>query len=967
MEISGDVAGASVRVTLLGGAAALLAVGACISPVGRPTAESGARSGRYVSAGAGTTPARSRLTQARLQETVLPSGMRLLLDEDPFATAIGTVSIVPGGASSDPAGAEGLAHLVEHLVYRAVDPPSPGRPPDEARLNRRERLTRYGMTALNAFTTPDSLIFYELGPPARLEAVLALAGARLCDPLVGVDEEGFGRERRIVGNEYLFREDPRQGGWAAGVLYPSMFPAAHPYARPIAGSDESRRRLTLAAARSWAAATFRPERMTLLVTAPAGVMSLKAIAGKLPPALRGDPAHPVVRPAATPPKPPEGALVGASGTPAASGTAAVVVQRKPAPLPMPELWIGWTLPGAFGGQGPAADLLARWVNEDVGSEQVLQEEPKIRYASASLQPGRHASVLFVRALMAEGADPDRVARVIVARVTSMWARHEAQGETFERLKGIYEAQQALGLPPQLPRAVREAVVAGLEERPRAMREILAEVQAVPNAAVAELAYKNLTRERARAMLFTPAPVAAEAPRPAGVLRAPGDAAGARELLPGAGAWDLKELEELLPAPDAVSIKKMPDGLTVITARRRSASNVAWLAFRGGASDVDPPLLVEMAVRVRPDANQSLRLHILPGRGATRDMSFDSVEFLSGRMGEALALLFAKATAPVREWPSREGIARILAPSLANEDALSRKADREFLRALFGDHPHARIVSPDDVDKLTRSDVDAWLGRVHTVRNAALIVVGDVDPAAVERAAGVLSGQLKSPAWVADVAAVAGPAPRPAKAGGGSSPTVLVTGRPGTLTEIKMGCLLPSMAGADRAHYELLSNAVEARLEAALRTEDGDSYGVQVVYDRLRGGATYLMGVTYVAEETLARSIAAIRANWQRWGTDGFDPGEINVARWRFAGSLAASGGTGHGLAFQIAKAWVSDPEPISRERLYPDVAGARAARTNELFASCKANAVFSLAGNEALVRRALEQAWPGVTARRRAP
>ena len=105
--------------------------------------------------------------------------MRLLLDEDPHATAAGAVSIVTGGSSADPVGAEGLAHLVEHLAYRAVDPATPGAGAGEPSGNRRDRLTRLGAVASNAHTTHDCLIFYELGPTARLDALLTLATSRL--------------------------------------------------------------------------------------------------------------------------------------------------------------------------------------------------------------------------------------------------------------------------------------------------------------------------------------------------------------------------------------------------------------------------------------------------------------------------------------------------------------------------------------------------------------------------------------------------------------------------------------------------------------------------------------------------------------------------------------------------------------------------------------------------------------------
>src|SRR5262245_43701880 len=102
-----------------------------------------------------SAPARSSL-----KELLLPSGLRLLLDEDPFATTVGVVSVVAGGAAADPVGAEGLGHLVEHLTFRAVDPAAGGQRPS----TRWDRLTRYAAAEANGHTTRDCLIFYEFGP-----------------------------------------------------------------------------------------------------------------------------------------------------------------------------------------------------------------------------------------------------------------------------------------------------------------------------------------------------------------------------------------------------------------------------------------------------------------------------------------------------------------------------------------------------------------------------------------------------------------------------------------------------------------------------------------------------------------------------------------------------------------------------------------------------------------------------------
>jgi len=934
-------------------------VGACVAPVNKAPhtatrAQRTAGSQRRASADAASQPP---LAHPRLQETVLPSGLRVLLDEDPHATVAGAVTVVAGGSTADPAGAEGLAHLVEHLIYRAIDPPSPGAAGAAAGrrdITRRDALTRQAVVAMNAHTTPDCLFFYEFAPPSRIEDLLGLAIARLADPLVGVNEEAFALERRIIGNESRFRDDTRRTAWAANQLYPILFPSPHPYARPTAGSEDSRRKLTLDQVRGYVAKTFRPERMTLLVSTPPGAISLATIMARLPPALRGDSAHPVPRPARANPAP----------DPPGSQLPAAKLERRVSPLPTPELWIAWPLPGAYGVNGPAEEVLARWAQEDIGSEQVLQEEPGIRHVAVTVQPGLIASVLFVRALLADGADPDRVARVLTARMASIWAREPAQRPMFAQLKSIYETYQALDQPTQLPRAIEEAMKAGLGERPQPMAEAANALQAVASTAVAELAYRHLTRERARGVMFTPAPPTAGAQRASVVSHAATPhSATARELLPGAGRWDVGELAGLLPPAERVFSKKLPTGLTVVTVRRASAAAVAWLAFRGGASNADPPLLAELAARVRPDAQGATKLSMLVGRGATRDMSFDTVEFLPDRLPEALTLLFAKATASVAEWPSKEGLARLLAPAVAAEDGASRKADREFWRALFGDHPHARVVSAEDIDKLTRSDVDAWLGRVHIVRNAVLVVVGDVDPDEVERAAAVLARQLKAPAWIADQAEP--PAPRAARSPAASAaPLPVINARPGTLTEIRLGCLLPAVTAADRDNYELLTEAMEARLEAALRADDGDSYGANVAFDGLRGGTTFLVASSYVNQETLARSLASLRANWQRWSREGFDADEFNVARWRYAGDLALRRGSGHALAYELARTWIREPAAVAEAAAVHDVARLRVERVNALFATCKANAVLGLTGNEALIRRALAEAWPGLAAKR---
>ena len=507
----------------------------------------------------------------------------------------------------------------------------------------------------------------------------------MADPLVGVSEAAFALERRIIGNESLFRDDTRRTAWAANALYPVLFPPPHPYARPTGGTEDSRGKLTLDQARAYAAQTFRPERMTLLVSTPPGATSAAAIAAKLPPALRGDAAHPLARRAQ------------AKRAPELARTqlAAAKVERRVSPLPMPELWIAWSLPGGYGANGPAEEVLSRWVQEDVGSLQVLLEEPSIRRIAATVQPGLTASVLFVRALLADGADPDRVARVVTARVASMWAREPAERPMFAQLKSIYETYQTLNQPAQLLRAIAEAMQAGLGERPQSMADAARALQSVESTAVAELAYRHLTRERARAVMFTPAPPSAGAQRASITARVAAHHAAARELIPGAERWSAGELAGLLPASEPVVSKKLPSGLTVVTVRRTAAAarRLARVSRRnvergpsaaGGARDAvaarraggDP---AAHARRPRRDPRHVVRLGRVPARPASGGA--DAALRQGDRPGQGLAV----------EGEAWRGCSR---PRSQRRTRRSRKADRRLLARLVRRSPaRARSSAP----------------------------------------------------------------------------------------------------------------------------------------------------------------------------------------------------------------------------------------------------------------------------------
>jgi len=137
---------------------------------------------------------------------------------------VGVVLTVGAGSTSDPAGSEGLAHLVAHLGFHAR--PSAGGPGAEL-LTVHQVISVLGAT-FNAKPSLDTTQYSEVAPRAALPALLRLAASRLSDPLAGVAEAQLELERAVVTNELRQRGENGVYGHAIGWLQRALMPPTIP-------------------------------------------------------------------------------------------------------------------------------------------------------------------------------------------------------------------------------------------------------------------------------------------------------------------------------------------------------------------------------------------------------------------------------------------------------------------------------------------------------------------------------------------------------------------------------------------------------------------------------------------------------------------------------------------------------------------------------------------------------------------
>lgn len=152
------------------------------------------------------------------------NGYRFAVLPEPQSSIVRLDVRYPVGSAHDPKGKQGLAHLVEHLLFDV----------EYARGGTRTSIgAELGKVALswNAETHPDYTSYQTLLAPEQLEEVLELEVNRLAIGCAGLTPEIFAREREVVMNELRQRQGA-SGAQMQRVIRDALYPEDHPY-RPV--------------------------------------------------------------------------------------------------------------------------------------------------------------------------------------------------------------------------------------------------------------------------------------------------------------------------------------------------------------------------------------------------------------------------------------------------------------------------------------------------------------------------------------------------------------------------------------------------------------------------------------------------------------------------------------------------------------------------------------------------------------
>ncbi len=183
------------------------------------------------------------------------------------------------GSADEPAGKSGIAHFLEHLMFKGTKKLAPG---EFSRI-----VARNGGRE-NAFTSHDYTAYYQTVAVERLQMVMQLEADRMTNLVL--TEEVIEPERLVIIEE----RRRRTGNNPAAILREHVSAALylnHPYRKPIIGWDHEIRELKLKDILDFYKRWYGPENAILVVAGDISADELKPLAektyGLIPPAFTG--------------------------------------------------------------------------------------------------------------------------------------------------------------------------------------------------------------------------------------------------------------------------------------------------------------------------------------------------------------------------------------------------------------------------------------------------------------------------------------------------------------------------------------------------------------------------------------------------------------------------------------------------------------------------------------------------------
>lgn len=183
----------------------------------------------------------------------LDNGMQGVVIEDHRAPVVTQMVWYRAGAADEQPGQSGVAHFLEHLMFKGTEQMAPGE---------FSRVVAANGGHDNAFTTHDQTAYFQRIAADRLELVMRMEADRMRN--LQLSEEDVATEREVILEERAQRTDSSPERLFGEQLSAAQF-LNHPYGRPVIGWRSEMESLDRQDALDWYRRYYAPNNAVLVV------------------------------------------------------------------------------------------------------------------------------------------------------------------------------------------------------------------------------------------------------------------------------------------------------------------------------------------------------------------------------------------------------------------------------------------------------------------------------------------------------------------------------------------------------------------------------------------------------------------------------------------------------------------------------------------------------------------------------
>ena len=788
-----------------------------------------------------------------VHEYRLENGLQVLLFPDPSKPTLTVNVTYLVGSRFENYGETGMAHLLEHLMFKGT--PSHPNIPEEFKV----RAARF-----NGTTWLDRTNYFESVPATEenLKWALGLEADRMINSFIA--RKDLDSEMTVVRNEYEMGENrPTE------VLEKRMQSIAfdwHSYGRSTIGNRSDIENVGIPNLQAFYRNYYQPDNAVLVVTGkfdPAvALTTIQNTFAKIPKPARVLPPFWTVEPTQ-------------------DGERSFVVRRKDNTV---LVWVAYKIPSELAPDSVAGELGGR----------ILGDEPAGRLHKALVETGKASSVSSfdlggyapgIRIFSAElkKGDPiEPVRDTIIAQVEG-FAKHPPTAQELDRVKVATrnEIQKTLDDPEKFGVEISESIALGDWRLFFKQRD---DLDAVTPEQVAKAAAKYYLRDNRTVGIYQPE----ETPHRAEIAAAPSAEEVLKDYHPKAEA-SLGETFDPTPANiEARTQFETIGGLKVAFLPKKNRGETVSVAIDLNYGDLKSIFgkkeILRMTEKMLERGTTKMTREQISDAWEKNQMSGDRSRFQTTRSHLAdsirlIAQVYRDASFPAKEFDQlkKEKLTE-LTTWASNPGIVARRVlGKHFNHVPRGDWNYCESLEEEteDLKKVTREDLVKFHRDFYGASNGQLVIVGDFDPAeakqVIEKEFGGWKARQPFSPWVdkyTEVAAANLFAPLPDKE------NALLTGR----LNVDMKDDAPDYPALKVADFILGGDSMSSRFGDRLREKEGVSYSVYsyLQVSDLDNAGQWQVHAT-AAPQNLSKAEAGIREELARAFKEGFTEAEVKSA------------------------------------------------------------------------------------------